>query len=160
MDPLTRRLLKELREVKQLEKNGDGGEGVVELGPVAEEDLTEWRCVLQGPSGSPYEGGTFTLKIQVPPTYPLQPPTITFKTRVCHPNVHLKTGEICLDVLKNAWTPAWSLHSACMAVGVLLTSPEADSPLNCDAANLLRAGDERGYNSLVRMHVRLHAAKK
>lgn len=27
-----------------------------------------------------------------------------------------------------------------------------DSPLNCDAGNLLRAGDIRGYNALARMY--------
>ena len=31
-------------------------------------------------------------------------------------------------------------------------APAPDSPLNCDAGNLLRAGDERGYNSLARMY--------
>ena len=50
--------------------------------------------------------------------------------------------EICL----------WTLHSLCQAVLALLSSPEADSPLNCDAGNLLRFGDLRGYNSLARMY--------
>ncbi len=34
----------------------------------------------------------------------------------------------------------------------LLSSPEPDSPLNCDAGNLLRSGDERGFRSLARMY--------
>ncbi len=32
-----------------------------------------------------------------------------------------------------------------------------DSPLNCDAGNLLRARDTRGYNSLARMYTIEHA---
>src|SRR5262249_50431857 len=43
------------------------------------------------------------------------------------------TGEICLDILKDAWTPIWTLESACRAIIALLSHPAADSPLNCDA---------------------------
>lgn len=87
----------------------------------------------------------------------MKPPTMHFRTRIFHPNVHWKTGEICLDVLKTQWSPAWSLHSACTAVVALLDSPEADSPLNVDAANLLRTGDDIAYRSMCAMYTRLYA---
>lgn len=64
----------------------------------------------------------------------------------------LQTGEICLDILKAAWTPVWSLETTCRAIMALLAHPEASSPLNCDAGNLVRAGDLRGYWSLARMY--------
>ena len=68
------------------------------------------------------------------------------------PSSSLQTGEICLDILKGAWSPAWTLQSVCRAIIALLAHAEPDSPLNCDAGNLLRAGDVRGYNSLARMY--------
>jgi len=38
------------------------------------------------------------------------------------------------------------------AIHQLLTSPEPDSPLNIDAAQLLRAGDTVGMEGLVRFY--------
>lgn len=82
-------------------------------------------------------------------SYPISPPEISFQTEIFHPNIHLLSGEICLDILKSHWTPAWSLSLACQALIVLLGNPEPSSPLNCDAGNLLRNCDFRGYSSLV-----------
>ncbi len=47
----------------------------------------------------------------------------------------------------------WTLESVCRAVVALLGNPDPSSPLNCDAGNILRAGDLRGYRSIVRMYV-------
>lgn len=68
-----------------------------------------------------------------------------------------KTGEICLDNLKGNWFPVWTLKTVCMSIVALLGSPEASSPLNCDVANLLRAGDHLGYENLIRMYTIIYA---
>ncbi|PWN41872.1 putative ubiquitin-conjugating enzyme E2 [Ceraceosorus guamensis] len=122
-----------------------------------EEDLFEWTATILGPEGGCYEGGLFRLSIVIPPAYPTRPPSMSFKTKIWHPNVHWKTGEICLDVLSSQWTPAWTLTSACTAVIALLDAPEADSPLNVDAATVLRTGDRSAYVSAARMYTLLHA---
>jgi peroxin-4 len=41
-----------------------------------------------------------------------------------------------------------------------LNHPEASSPLNCDAGNLIRAGDERGFKSMSKMYTKLYALEK
>ena len=69
----------------------------------------------------------------------------------------LQTGEICLDILKTAWTPVWTLQAVCQAIMALMCDSAPDSPLNCDAGNLLRAGDKRGYDSLARMYTAEYA---
>lgn len=145
------RLFKELKESTR-SKEATG----IELCP-DESNIFQWRALIKGPNDTPYEGGTFELAILVPEQYPLVAPAVRYHTKIFHPNVHWKTGEICLDILKNAWSPAWTLHSVCQAIVALMSDPAADSPLNCDAGNLLRGGDVRGYNSMARMFTVEHA---
>lgn len=120
------------------------------------DDIRRWTATIKGPNGSYYEGYSFDLKIDVPHDYPMTPPNIMFKTKIFHPNVLFENGEICLDILKKEWSPAWSLQSACRAIISLLDEPAADSPLNCDAGNMLRAGDIRAYRSVVTMYCKDH----
>ena len=97
--------------------------------------------------------GRWLLQITIPPTYPLQPPQIRFATPIVHANVNLQTGEICLDLLKEAWTPAYSVLECVRAIRMLLSAPGVDSPLNIDVAALLRDGDELGARRLVELWV-------
>ncbi|POO03950.1 Ubiquitin-fold modifier-conjugating enzyme [Trema orientale] len=149
------RLFKELKEV-QREKVADPD---IQL-TCDDNNIFKWTALIKGPSETPFEGGVFQLAFAVPEQYPLQPPQVRFLTKIFHPNVHFKTGEICLDILKNAWSPAWTLQSVCRAIIALMAHPEPDSPLNCDSGNLLRSGDIRGYQSMARMYTRLAAMPK
>ncbi|RZR93066.1 hypothetical protein BHM03_00021470 [Ensete ventricosum] len=76
-------------------------------GPVGE-DLFHWQATIMGPSDSPYAGGVFFVKIHFPPDYPFKPPKVNFQTKVYHPNIN-STGSICLDILKEQWSPALTL---------------------------------------------------
>lgn len=146
------RVWKEYKELSREEaKNGPDKE--ITLCPVDDASMFEWKAVISGPPGSPFAGGKFELSLKVPDTYPLIPPTAKFITPVFHPNVHFKTGEICLDILKTAWTPAWTLQSVCRAIIALLDDPDSSSPLNCDAGNMVRAQDMRAYRSMARMFI-------
>ena len=70
--------------------------------------MFEWWATIQGPAGSPYQGGTFTLDLALPPDYPFRPPAVTFRTRIYHCNINSK-GRVCLDILKKAWSPAMTV---------------------------------------------------
>ncbi|KAK9453914.1 ubiquitin-conjugating enzyme/RWD-like protein [Dipodascopsis uninucleata] len=151
-----RRLLKELAAL-QIEDRTDPGN--LRIRPISEDNIFHWYGEISNIAG-PYEGGLWKIDIQVPENYPLRPPSISFKTPICHPNVNFKTGEICLDILKNQWTAVWTLQSTCMAIIALLNDPAIESPLNVDAANVLRSGDTDAYNSLVRYYTVKYAISK
>lgn len=75
-------------------------------------------------------------------------------TPIVHPNVSLTSGEICLDLFKDAWSPAFSILEAVRAVRMLLSYPDTDSPLNVDFAALMRSGDLVGCQALVELWCR------
>lgn len=114
--------------------------------------ILHWTALLRGPPDTPFENGVFQISIKCNSSYPLEPPKITFETTIFHPNIHFKTGDVCLDILKKEWSPAWGLQAACRAVLALLSDPDADSPLNCDAGNLVRNNDMSCYWSTTRMY--------
>merc|ERR1719235_322647 len=147
------RLLQELREIA---RNPDPA---IHL-EMAGDTIEEWTARVHGPKDSPYEGGVFALQIKCSTEYPMSPPTVTFVTKIFHPNVNFDTGELCLDILKTDWSPAWTLQYVCRAVIALMLDPNADSPLNCDAGNLLRGGDVRGFRSMARMYAVEYAMEK
>ena len=78
----TKRIQKELKEIQEHPICG------ITANPVKQDDLTHWIAKIQGPEGSPYEGGIFNLKIVFGTEYPFKPPRIAFTTKVYHPNIN------------------------------------------------------------------------
>lgn len=105
-----------------------------------------------GPDNSPYKGGTFLIDIELNAQYPYTPPKMRFITKVrsyfifnlllhmcCrsssarrlqvwHPNISSQTGAICLDILKDEWSPALGIKTALLSLQLLLQCPEPDDP--------------------------------
>ncbi|TFK38955.1 ubiquitin-conjugating enzyme/RWD-like protein [Crucibulum laeve] len=87
-----------------------------------------------GPEGTPYEGGHFEVDIVIPESYPFQPVKMKFITKVYHPNVSSASGAICLDILKDAWSPVLTLKSTLISLQSLLCSPEPNDPQDAEVA--------------------------
>ena len=98
------------------------------------DDIFHWTATIMGPSNSPYQGGVFYLNIVFPQNYPFKPPKVTFITKVYHPNIN-SSGGICLDVLKDQWSPALTIDKILLSICSLLTNPNPEDPLVPDIAN-------------------------
>jgi ubiquitin-conjugating enzyme E2 D/E len=109
------------------------------------DDIFRWEGVIFGPSDSPYAGGVFKLKIIFPIDYPFKCPTVTFTTKIYHPNIN-SAGIICLDILKNQWSPALTVSKVLLSVCSLLTDPNPNDPLVPEIANLYKSNREEYTN--------------
>ena len=72
-------------------------------------NIREFKILMQGPIDSPYEGGLFELELLLPENYPLEAPKVTFKTKIYHPNID-KDGGICQDTFNKSWNPATTIQ--------------------------------------------------
>lgn len=106
-------------------------------GPLDEQDLFHWQATIVGPDDSPYSGGVFFLNISFPNDYPFRPPKCSFVTKIYHPNINAN-GSICLDILKDQWSPALTVSKVLLSISSLLTDANPDDPLVPEIAQLFK----------------------
>lgn len=85
--------------------------------------------MIRGPQDSPYEGGVFELELFLPEEYPMAAPKVRFLTKIYHPNID-SLGRICLDILKDKWSPALQIRTVLISIQALLSAPNPDDPLS------------------------------
>ena len=105
-------------------------------------DLFNWDATIIGPTETPYEGGIFYLKMLFPADYPFKPPKITFNTKIYHPNIN-SNGDICLDILKDQWSPALNVSKILLSICSLLADPNPNDPLSPEIAALYKFNNEK-----------------
>lgn len=126
-------------------------------GPTNSNDLFKWDGMIYGPSETPYEGGTYHLKIVFPTDYPFKPPKIQFTTKVYHCNVNDK-GGICLDILKDNWSPALTISKVLLSICSLFSDPNPDDPLVPAIAKQYKS-NRRAHDATAREWTRKYASE-
>jgi ubiquitin-conjugating enzyme E2 D len=123
-------------------------------GPVGD-DMFTWQATIMGPGESPYQGGVFFLQIKFPTDYPFKPPRIQFNTKIYHPNIN-SNGGICLDILKDQWSPALTISKVLLSICSLLTDPNPNDPLVPEIAQLYKT-NKAEYEKTAREWTRKYA---
>ena len=147
-----KRIKKELEEFNKSELEEKG----YSAGPEDDSDMYKWVATIPGPEDSPYEGGSFCLSLEFPKDYPFKPPKVLFTTKVYHPNVKKDTGTICLDILKDQWSPDIKVSQVLMAINNLLINPNVDHPLEEEVAKQYKE-DRKAYDETAKQWTEEHA---
>ncbi|KAH3671558.1 hypothetical protein OGAPHI_000261 [Ogataea philodendri] len=153
-----RRLLREFQELTRSPTDG------IVAGPISEDNLFKWRCLLEGPPSTIYENGVFEAEMDFPSDYPLSPPKLKFKSQILHPNIY-KDGTVCISILHppgddpmqyesadERWGPLQSVEKILLSVCSMLAEPNPNSPADVDAAKLWREDRDR-FNQIVQAQV-------
>lgn len=157
-----KRLFHEYRLLSQSPPDG------ITAGPVSEDDMFIWEALIQGPEGTPFEGGIFPAELKFPRDYPLSPPKMKFLCGdggLWHPNVY-PNGEVCISILhppgddpnhyesaSERWSPIQSVEKILISVMSMLAEPNDESPANVEAAKMWRER-RKDFDSKVRENVR------
>jgi ubiquitin-conjugating enzyme E2 D/E len=144
----TKRILKEFADMQQ---RPDDRIQVF----IAEGDVFSWKALLKGADGSPYAGTYYMLTFHFPQDYPFKPAKVRFVTPIYHCNIS-RDGGICLDILKDQWSPALTTDKVLLSLASLMGDANADDPLDAFKAQLYRTDRER-YDTEARAHALKHA---
>lgn len=114
------------------------------------------------------------MRVELPPTYPYKSPSIGFLNKIFHPNVDLRSGSVCLDVINQTWSPMFGIitFNQILILTVrpdlinifesflpqLLLYPNPSDPLNGEAAALLLREPEK-YKERVKELVQKFASE-
>lgn len=101
-----------------------------------------WRC------------GKFDFQFVIPNGFPFDRPLVTCMTRIWHPNIE-ETGAVCLNILRDSYTPVMSILQLAIGLQFLFTDPNPASPLNQEASSQLEV-DPEGFEKKAKEYIRLY----
>lgn len=122
-----------------------------------EDSIQKFHVLFHGPKDTPYNGGVWKIRVELPDQYPMKSPSIGFVNRIYHPNIDESSGSVCLDVINQTWSPMFGLLNIFENfLPHLLRYPNPSDPLNTVASNLLNK-DEKKYNETITKYVNQYA---
>ncbi|KAI3968920.1 hypothetical protein MKX01_034064 [Papaver californicum] len=122
--------------------------------------MQEFYVDFTGPTDSPYHGGVWRIRVELPDAYPYKSPSIGFVNKIYHPNVDEVSGSVCLDVINQTWSPMFDLVNVFeVFLPQLLLYPNPSDPLNGEAAALMMR-DKASYEKRVKEYCDKYAKPK
>ncbi|KAG8189006.1 hypothetical protein JTE90_019016 [Oedothorax gibbosus] len=98
-----------------------------------------WECAIPGKKSTPWEGGSYKLRITFTDDYPATPPKCRFVPPVFHPNV-FSDGHVCLSILDEDkdWIPSMTIKEILLGIQDLLNEPNIKDPAQAEAYKIYR----------------------
>mmetsp|Transcript_10455 Transcript_10455/g.23620 ORF Transcript_10455/g.23620 Transcript_10455/m.23620 type:complete len:178 (-) Transcript_10455:119-652(-) len=129
--PVKKRQPGEIRMQKELDE--------MELPPQVRIDFPDKNNLMHfritiAPDEGFWKGASYAFIFNVAPLYPHEAPKVKCETKIYHPNID-KLGRICLDVLKDKWSPALQIRTVLLSIQALLSAPEPSDPLDTNVAD-------------------------
>ncbi|KAI5953365.1 ubc8 [Candida jiufengensis] len=122
-----------------------------------DDSIQQFFVIFKGPKETPYEGGMWKIRVELPDQYPIKSPSIGFTNKIYHPNIDEGSGAVCLDVINQTWSPMFGLLNIFENfLPHLLRYANPSDPLNTEASNLMTK-DESKYNETVKKYVQQYA---
>lgn len=128
----------------------DGGE-VAKVDFPNPNNLTSFNVSVTPDRGF-WSGATYVFQFVIPAHYPHNPPKVTCKNKIYHPNIDLK-GNVCLNILREDWKPVLDINAVIYGLIHLFEEPNPNDPLNHDAAEEFRR-DARTFERTVKRTLR------
>ncbi|KZV71778.1 ubiquitin-conjugating enzyme [Peniophora sp. CONT] len=125
-----RRIQKELRDINNKPITG------VSVSPV-DDNLFVWNCAIKADPDSPYKGGTYKFKLEIPENFPFKAPAVTFQTKIYHPGIN-EEGSICVPILRDEWKPTITMSTVLSVIQEKVNNPLPEDPFMPDIAAQLK----------------------
>ncbi|ODV77381.1 uncharacterized protein CANTADRAFT_7855 [Suhomyces tanzawaensis NRRL Y-17324] len=122
-----------------------------------QDSIQQFFVIFKGPGDTPYVGGTWKIRVELPDQYPIKSPSIGFTNKIYHPNIDEGSGSVCLDVINQTWLPMFGLLNIFENfLPHLLRYANPSDPLNTEASTLMTK-DEAKYTDTVKHYVQKYA---
>ena len=145
-------LIKELKKISR--KPPDG----IKYLPNDDDTISVIHSEIEGPIGTPFEGGAFHIKLVLGQEFPSAPPKGFFLTKIFHPNI-ASNGDICVNTLKKDWKPDLGIAHVLQVIRCLLIVPFPESSLNEEAGRMFME-DYNAYSKRAKLYTSIHAQPK
>lgn len=125
-----------------------------------DDSMQQFHVIFRGPADTPYAGGVWKIRVELPDQYPIKSPSIGFVNKMFHPNIDESSGSVCLDVINQTWSPMFGLLNIFENfLPHLLRYANPSDPLNTEASNLMTK-DEPRYIEVVKQYVKQYALEE
>ncbi|KAJ1981733.1 ubiquitin-conjugating enzyme E2 H [Dimargaris cristalligena] len=126
---------------------------------LVEDNMQEFHVKFAGPEDTPFAGGVWKIRVELPDDYPYKSPSIGFTNKIYHPNIDELSGAVCLDVINQTWSPMFDMGNIFdVFLPQLLRYPNPNDPLNGEAAALLLR-EPKQYEAKVKDYVIRYATR-